>query len=432
MIDLINYDAAEGPSGKLLSILSRAIEFTPELETSVGQIVADVRQQGDAALLAYTAQFDGVNLDPDDLRVPQAEIDAAHREADGALIEVIEAAAANIRRFHEAQKRTSWFMEDGDGVILGKRVLPLRRVGLLIPGASAPLFSTLLMAAIPARIAGVEEICVATPPGPDGRVHPAVLAAASIVGIKEVYRVFGAQAVAALAFGTERIPSVDKLVGPGHPSVQIAKKLVFGTVDIDMVAGPSEIVVVADRSANPRHVAADMLSQAEHGSGYEAAVCITPSAELAAEVQTEIEKQTADLAHRGAVSKALDNFGAVVIVRDLDEGIGLANRIAPEHVELIVENAWQHLDKVRNAGAVFLGPASSEPVGDYYAGTNHILPTAGAARFASSVGVDTFEKTISVVSYSEQRLRKTAGHIIRMAEAEGLEAHANAIRVRQQ
>jgi histidinol dehydrogenase len=432
VIDLINYDAAEGPSGKLLSILSRAIEFTPELETSVGQIVADVRQQGDAAVLAYTAQFDGVTLDPDDLRVPQAEIDAAHREADGALIEVIEAAAANIRRFHEAQKRTSWFMEDGDGVILGKRVLPLRRVGLLIPGASAPLFSTLLMAAIPARIAGVEEICVATPPGPDGRVHPAVLAAAGIVGIKEVYRVFGAQAVAALAFGTERIPSVDKLVGPGHPSVQIAKKLVFGTVDIDMVAGPSEIVVVADRSANPRHVAADMLSQAEHGSGYEAAVCITPSAELAAEVQAEIEKQTADLAHREAVSKALDNFGAVVIVRNLDEGIGLANRIAPEHVELIVENAWQHLDKVRNAGAVFLGPASSEPVGDYYAGTNHILPTAGAARFASSVGVDTFEKTISVVSYSEQRLKKTAGHIIRMAEAEGLEAHANAIRVRQQ
>jgi histidinol dehydrogenase len=310
-------------------------------------------------------------------------------------------------------------------------VLPLERVGLLIPGASAPLFSTLLMAAIPAQIAGVPHICVATPPQPNGAVHPAVLAAAHILGIKTIYKIFGAQAVAALAYGTQTIPRVDKLVGPGNPYVQIAKKLVFGAVDIDMVAGPSEIVVVADETANPKHIAGDLLSQAEHGSGYEAAVCITPSAKLAQEVAKEVAVQAADLSHRKAIEKALNRFGAVVVVRDLAEGIELSNRIAPEHLELIVAQPWAYLQTVRHAGAVFMGPASSEPVGDYYAGTNHILPTAGAARFASSVGVDTFLKTISVLQYSETRLKKTAGHIIALAEAEGLDGHANAIRQRQ-
>ena len=431
MIDVVAYDP-QNPPRKLQAILSRTTDFEPQLLASVQEIVRAVRERGDDAVLEYTREFDGVALTADRMRVPGSDIEAAYRDADPDLIKTITAAADNIRRFHDVQKQTSWFIEDGDGVVLGRRVLPIERVGILIPGASAPLFSTLLMAAIPARIAGVTRICMATPPRPDGSVHPAVLAAAHIVGVTEIYRVFGAQAVAAMAYGTASIPAVDKLVGPGHPSVQIAKKLVFGTVDIDMVAGPSEIVVLADESANPRHVAADLLSQAEHGSGFEAAVCITPCVDLARNVADEVERQAARLDRRDAIRKALRNFGAVVVVKDLDEGIRLANRIAPEHMELLVRDPWACLSDVRHAGAVFLGTASPEPVGDYYAGVNHILPTAGAARFASPVGVDTFLKSASIVSYTDRRLKKTAGDIIALAEAEGLDAHANAIRVRQE
>ena len=431
MIDVVVHDV-ENPPARLQAILSRTTDFDPELLASAQEVVLDVRERGDDAVLEYTRQFDGAELDAGRMRVPRPEIEAAYRGTDPDLIRTITAAADNIRRFHSEQKQTSWFIEDGDGVVLGRRVLPIEQVGILIPGASAPLFSTLLMAAIPAGIAGVTRICMATPPRPDGSVHPAVLAAAHIVGISEIYRVFGAQAVAALAYGTASIPRVDKLVGPGHPSVQIAKKLVFGTVDIDMVAGPSEIVVLADESANPRHVAADLLAQAEHGSGFEAAVCITPSHDLAGRVADEVERQTARLDRRDNIRRALRNFGAVVVVKDLDEGIALANRIAPEHLELLVRDPWGCLDDVRHAGAVFMGAASSEPVGDYYAGVNHILPTAGAARFASPVGVDTFLKSASIVSYTDRRLKKTAGDIIALAEAEGLGAHANAIRVRQE
>lgn len=431
MIDVVVHDV-ENPPARLQAILSRTTDFDPELLASAQEVVLDVRERGDDAVLEYTRQFDGAELDAGRMRVPEPEIEAAYRGTDPDLIRTITAAADNIRRFHSEQKQTSWFIEDGDGVVLGRRVLPIEQVGILIPGASAPLFSTLLMAAIPAGIAGVTRICMATPPRPDGSVHPAVLAAAHIVGVSEIYRVFGAQAVAALAYGTASIPRVDKLVGPGHPSVQIAKKLVFGTVDIDMVAGPSEVVVLADESANPRHVAADLLAQAEHGSGFEAAVCITPSHDLAGRVADEVERQTARLDRRDDVRRALRNFGAVVVVKDLDEGIALANRIAPEHLELLVRDPWGCLDDVRHAGAVFMGAASSEPVGDYYAGVNHILPTAGAARFASPVGVDTFLKSASIVSYTDRRLKKTAGDIIALAEAEGLGAHANAIRVRQE
>ena len=431
MIDLVVHDA-KNPPPRLQAILSRTTDFEPDLLASAQEVVRDVRERGDDAVLEYTRQFDGVDLDAGRMRVTGAEIEAAYRGTDPDLIRTITAAADNIRRFHEAQKQTSWFIEDGDGVVLGRRVLPIEQVGILIPGASAPLFSTLLMAAIPAGIAGVTRICMATPPRPDGSVHPAVLAAAQLVGVNEIYRVFGAQAVAAMAYGTASIPRVDKLVGPGHPSVQIAKKLVFGTVDVDMVAGPSEIVVLADESANPRHVAADLLSQAEHGSGYEAAVCVTPCFDLARRVADEVERQAARLERRDDVRRALRNFGAVVVVKDLDEGIGLANRIAPEHLELLVRDPWACLDGVRHAGAVFMGAASSEPVGDYYAGVNHILPTAGAARFASPVGVDTFLKSASIVSYTDRRLKKTAGDIIALAEAEGLGAHASAIRVRQE
>ena len=413
-------------------ILSRRIEFTPDLESSVNHIVSEVASKGDAAVLAFTKQFDGVELTADRLIVTDEELDAAERKADPALTKVIREAADNIRRFHEKQIKSDWQVDDGDGVILGKRIVPIEKVGLLVPGASAPLFSTLLMGAIPAKIAGVSHIAVATPPQPDGDIHPAVLAAARIAGVDRVYRAFGAQAVAALAFGTDTFIRVDKLVGPGHPVVQIAKKRVFGTVDIDMVAGPSEIVVVADSTANPRHVAADMLSQVEHGSGYEAAVCITPDPELASAVSRELDRQLPDLSHREAAEKALSRYGAIVITEDLAQAIDLVNEIAPEHVEVIVEDPWQLQTGIRHAGAIFMGPASSEPVGDYFAGTNHILPTAGAARYASSVGLDTFLKDISLISYTSERLRKTAASIIQMAEAEGLDGHANAIRVRLQ
>jgi histidinol dehydrogenase len=420
------------PDPKLDDILSRQIEFTPELEATVNHIVSEVRTRGDDAVLSFTKEFDGVDLTMADLVVTDDELDAAVKKADPAFLSVIESAAANIRRFHENQKKPSWFVEDGDGVILGKRIVPIERVGLLVPGASAPLFSTLLMAAVPAKIAGVPHIAVATPPQPDGDVHPTVLAAARIAGVDRVYRAFGAQAVAALAYGTETFTRVDKLVGPGHPVVQIAKKVVFGRVDIDTIAGPSEIVVLADSKADPRHIAADMLSQAEHGSGYEAAVCITPDPEIAKRVAEELRKQLADLSHREAAELALSRFGAIIVVDDIPQGVQLVNEIAPEHVELIVDNPWQVQAGIRHAGAIFLGAASSEPVGDYFAGTNHILPTAGAARYASSVGVGTFQKDISLISYTDERLRKSAGAIIQMAEAEGLDGHANAIRVRLQ
>jgi histidinol dehydrogenase len=417
---------------KLDDILSRQIEFTPDLEAAVNHIVSEVRAKGDEAVLAFTKEYDRVDLSVDELVVTDDELNAAARQADPALLEVIEAAAANIRRFHENQKKPSWFVEDGDGVILGKRIVPIERVGLLVPGASAPLFSTLLMAAVPAKIAGVPHIAVATPPQSNGDIHPAVLAAAKIAGVDRVYRAFGAQAVAALAYGTDTFTRVDKLVGPGHPVVQIAKKVVFGRVDIDMIAGPSEIVVLADNTADPRHIAADMLSQAEHGSGYEAAVCITTDPNIGERVAEELQKQLADLSHREAAELALSRFGAIVVVDDLTQGVDLVNEIAPEHVELIVEDAWQIQAGIRHAGAIFLGAASSEPVGDYFAGTNHILPTAGAARYASSVGVDTFQKDITLISYTDERLRKSAGAIIQMAEAEGLDGHANAIRIRLQ
>ena len=300
MIELITYNRDKTPP-KLDAILSRSPDFSAEQEATVREIVTTVKKQGDRALLAYTKKYDGIDII--DIRVPETEIKAAHRNADPKFIEIIDAAATNIRKFHETQRQTSYFIEDGDGVILGKRILPIERVALLIPGASAPLFSTLLMAAIPAQIAGVPHLCIATPPQPNGAIHPAVLATAHHLGICEIYKVFGAQAIAALAYGTDTIPRVDKLVGPGNPYVQIAKKLVFGTVDIDMIAGPSEIVVLADHTANAKHIAADLLSQAEHGSGFEAAVCITPSADLATQIADEIAHQAADLTHRKAIQK---------------------------------------------------------------------------------------------------------------------------------
>lgn len=431
MIDRVSYGGARSNlPDKLARILDRHSGIRPEVERAVRQIIEAVRDRGDEALVEYSREFDGVDVSTEALRVPASALAEASRELDEDLRDAIEEAADNIRAFHERQRTNSWFVEDGDGVILGKKVTPIRRVGICVPGGQAPLISSLLMAAIPAQVAGVEEICAVAPPGADGLPHASILAAADLLEVEEVYAIGGAQAVAAMAYGTETIAPVDKIVGPGGPYTVAAKQLVYGRVGIESIPGPSEIVVIADGGADPRYIAADMLSQAEHGSGYEAAVCITPSPEQAAEVQAEIERQLEDLPRQEIAREALDSFGAVVVVPDLETALELSNRIAPEHMELLVDEPWSWLGSVENAGAVFLGPASSEPVGDYFAGTNHVLPTNGAARYASSLGLADFVKTISVVNYTTERLAKVGDRIVTLARAESMEAHARAIQVR--
>ena len=432
LIDIVEY-ATGGPlEGRLADVLSRHAGVPAEIEAAVAGIVADVRSRGDVAVAACTQKFDGVRLTADRFRVPAKALDDAYRAADGELLAAIGRAAANIRAFHEAQRTHSWFIEDGDGVVLGKKVTPLRRVGICVPGGAAPLISSLLMAAVPARVAGVDEIAVVTPPQPSGLPHPDILATAQSLGLTEIYAIGGAQAVAALAYGTDTVPAVDKIVGPGGPYTVAAKRQVYGVVGIEMVPGPSEIVVLADADADAAFIAADLLSQAEHGSGYEASVCITPSAALAEKVRAEVEAQAARLPRADAVRAALSRFGVIVVVADLDAGIELVNRIAPEHLELLVADPWAWLSQVRNAGAVFLGAAATEPVGDYYAGTNHVLPTNGAARFSSSLGLSDFLKTTSIVQYTPARLQQTGADIMRLARAEGFEAHARAVEVRLQ
>jgi histidinol dehydrogenase len=399
------------------------------VEQTVREILQQVRRDGDRALAELTRRFDRVELAPGQCRTPAAALADAAAGLDPELRAAMAAAAANIRAFHQRQQLTSWFAEDGDGVILGKKVTPLQRVGICVPAGEAPLFSSLMMAAIPAQVAGVRELCAVSPPQADGRPHPIVLAAAHLLGIDEVYAVGGAQAVAALAFGTESIRPVDLVVGPGSPYTVAAQQQVFGVVGIALLPGPSEVVVLADAAADPRYVAADLLSQAEHGWGV-ASVCITPSADLAARVQAETARQLARLPRRGVVEPALEAYGAAVVVPDLETGVELLNQIAPEHAELLVADPWAWLDAIRNAGAIFLGPAATEPVGDYFAGTNHILPTNGAARYASSLGVADFVKTSSIVAYTGKRLQRTADSIVRLARAEGLEAHARAVQLR--
>ena len=430
MIDIISYSDPESPSGKLAAILNRRDGQPDEVEDAVQEILRQVRARGDDAVVEYTSRFDGVVLTPQSMRVPAEALIDAGEAIDPGLLAAVKGAAANIRAFHQKQHTNSWFTEEGDGVILGKRVTPLRRVGICVPGGQAPLISSRLMAAVPAQVAGVEEICVVTPPTSGGLPHAEILGTAHMLGLSEVYAVGGAQAVGALAYGTATIPAVDKIVGPGSPYTVAAKRQVFGVVGIEMIPGPSEIVILADDSADARFAAADLLSQAEHGSGQEAAICITTSDELARKIGEEVALQAESLPRVQAVREALSRYGAVIVVDDLDTGVELLNRIAPEHAELLVEEPWVWLQKIRNAGAVFLGPASTEPVGDYYAGTNHILPTNGAARYASSLGLSDFVKTTSVVSYSAERLRQVGPDIMTMARAEGLEAHARAVQVR--
>lgn len=396
-------------------------------ERAVREIISAVRSEGDEALRRYTEKFDGASLR--DFRVTDQEINAAYEQVSGEWAEALKEAARRIRRYHERQKRQSWIAPEDDGTILGQLIRPLQRVGVYVPGGRAAYPSSVLMNVIPAKVAGVEEIVMVTPPLSDGSVYPPTLVAAREAGVTEIWKAGGAQGIAALAYGTESIRPVDKIVGPGNIYVALAKQMVYGTVDIDMIAGPTEIVVIADESADPVYVAADLLSQAEHDP-MASAVLITPSSELAEKVSRELLKQCEALERREIAGQSLREHGAICITKDLAEAVETANRLAPEHLELLVADPWRWVGQVKNAGAVFLGEYSPEPVGDYIAGPNHVLPTNGTARFFSPLSVDDFLKKTSLIAYSREALLRDGPRVIALAEGEGLGAHAESIRLR--
>lgn len=399
------------------------------LERQVADILADVRQNGDEALYRLTEKFDSVNLREQGLRVTESEWEKAYSLVDEEFLQALRQAKANIGQYHEKQKRTSWFDSTQDGSLLGQLVLPLQRVGIYVPGGTAAYPSSVLMNAVPAVVAGVSEIVMVSPPRADGTLVPEVLVAAREAGIKEVYKVGGAQGIAALAYGTDEILGVDKITGPGNIYVTLAKKQVFGTVDIDMLAGPSEILILADESADPAELAADLLSQAEHDR-LASAILVSPSRRILEQTVAEVESQLGTLPRAEIARASWETYGAAILVQNLEEGMVLANRIAPEHFEIVLKDPYCWLGKVRNAGAVFLGRFSPESVGDYFAGPNHVLPTGGSARFYSALNVDTFMKKTSVISYSEQALQRDSQQIALLARREGLEAHARAVEIR--
>jgi histidinol dehydrogenase len=398
---------------------------TSEQNESVLKIIADVRNKGDAAIHRYTERFDGVKLSS--LRVSPEELEQAYEKVSEDFLTALRQAAKNIRSYHEKQKRTSWIDTQTDGTMLGQIIRPLQRVGLYVPGGSAAYPSSVLMNAIPALVAGVKEIVMITPPGREG-INPAVLAAAKELGVSEIYQAGGAQAIAALAYGTETVRPVDKIVGPGNIYVALAKRYVFGLVDIDMIAGPSEIVVLADENANPAYVAADLLSQAEHVMA--SSILVTPSKLLAGRVAEEVERQLGLLSPGEIARESISERGAILLVNDLPEGVDVVNRLAPEHLEIMVDEPLSWVGRIGTAGAIFLGAYSSEPVGDYFAGPNHVLPTNGTARFSSPLNVDDFMKKSSLIYYSKEALMRDGEQIITLAEQEGLVAHAAAIRIR--
>lgn len=408
--------------------LKRTIESGTETQRqAVEAIIAEVRAKGDKALFSYTEQFDGVKLN--DFQVTEAEIEAAYKEVDESIVEAIREAIKNIRSFHEQQKRQSWFTTNEDGTILGQKITPLDSVGVYVPGGKAAYPSSIMMNVIPAQVAGVQEIVMVSPPQKDGSWAAGVLVTARELGVKNMYKIGGAQAVAALAYGTESIPNVDKIVGPGNIYVALAKRAVFGQVDIDMIAGPSEIVVLADEKANPVYIAADLLSQAEHDE-MASSILVTPSQRLAEEVAKEVEAQLAVLPRKDIAEASIRDYGAIYVVADLEEAISVVNKLAPEHLELLTEKPMELLGSIRHAGAIFLGDYSSEPVGDYFAGPNHVLPTNGTARFSSPLNLDDFVKKSSVISYSKKALFEHGDKIVALARLEGLEAHARAIEKR--
>lgn len=413
----------------LENLLKRSPNSYGKFEASVAAILADVKEKGDEAVFDYTKRFDGADINAANIVVTKEEIDEAYSLVDEQLVEVIRKALVNIREYHAKQKQYSWFDSTPNGTILGQKVTPLNRVGVYVPGGKAAYPSSVLMNIIPAKVAGVNQIIMTTPPGKDGRVNPGTLVAANEAGVDVIYKAGGAQAIAAMAYGTDSIRKVDKIVGPGNIYVALAKKAVYGHVSIDSIAGPSEILIIADETANPRYVAADLLSQAEHDE-MASAILITTSEELADKVSKEIDSFVAELSRSEIISKSLENYGYILIARDIDEAVETANEIASEHLEIVTKDPFTVMTKIRNAGAIFLGEYSSEPLGDYFAGPNHVLPTNGTAKFFSPLGVDDFIKKSSIISYSREALEPIHEDIIRFANAERLTAHANSIKVR--
>ena len=413
----------------LENLLKRSPNNYGKFESAVADILVQVKEKGDEALFSFTREFDKVDITPETIRVTEEEIQEAYQAVDASLLEVIKKALVNIRSYHEKQRQNSWFTSTENGTMLGQKVTPLNRVGVYVPGGKAVYPSSVLMNIVPAKVAGVPHIVMTTPPGKDGKVNPSTLVAAKEAGADEIYKVGGAQAIGALAYGTASIPKVDKIVGPGNIFVALAKKAVYGHVSIDSIAGPSEILVLADETANAHYVAADLLSQAEHDE-MASAILITTSPELAKKVEEEIQGYLKVLSRREIIEKSLENFGYILIAEDMDEAIEAANEIASEHMEIVTKNAFEVMMKVRNAGAIFIGEYSSEPLGDYFAGPNHVLPTNGTAKFFSPLSVDDFIKKSSIVYYSRSALKEIHKDIIRFATSEQLTAHANSIAVR--
>ena len=413
----------------LETLLKRSPNNYGKYEDAVADILAKVKAEGDEALFAFTREFDKVEVTKETIRVTPEEIEEAYKLVDPSLIDVIKKALVNIRSYHEKQLQNSWFTSTTDGTMLGQKVTALNRVGVYVPGGKAVYPSSVLMNIVPAKVAGVDRIVMTTPPGKDGKVNPSTLVAANEAGADEIYKVGGAQAIGALAYGTESIPKVDKIVGPGNIFVALAKKAVYGYVSIDSIAGPSEILVLADETANPRYVAADLLSQAEHDE-LASAILVTTSEELAEEVSREVDGFVKELSRGEIIQKSLDNYGHILIAETLDDAIDAANEIASEHLEIVTKDAFTVMTKIRNAGAIFIGEYSSEPLGDYFAGPNHVLPTNGTAKFFSPLSVDDFLKKSSIISYSKEALETVHQDIEQFAKAEQLTAHANSIHVR--
>ncbi|HUJ17382.1 MAG TPA: histidinol dehydrogenase [Nitrospirota bacterium] len=413
---------------ELKRIVNRGETATEEVAVTVKEVVERVRKEGDPAVLEYTEKFDKVRLTLKDIRVSAEDVRDAYTKVDATKVEALKLAARNIRAFHEKQKLSSWVSQEADGVILGQLARPIRSAGVYVPGGKACYPSSVLMNVIPAKVAGVDQLVMCSPV-PGGTLNPYILVAADIAGVSEIYKIGGAQAIAAMAYGTATIPKVDKIVGPGNIYVATAKRYVFGQVDIDMIAGPSEILVIADLSADPAFVASDLLSQAEHDE-LASSILITTSRELAEKVNAEVERQLANLSRKEIARKAIDRFGAIVLVEDLQQAAEVSNSIAPEHLELAVEKPFELLGLIRNAGAIFLGHYTPESVGDYVAGPNHVLPTGGTARFFSPLSTDSFMKKSSLIFYTRDGLDKVSEAVMQIADVEGLEAHGNTIRVR--
>ena len=411
------------------NLLKRSPNNYDEYTQTVNEILINVRENGDKAVFEYTKKFDGADIDASNILVTTKELEEAYDEVDDKLIDVMRKSIANIRDFHEKQKAETWIDEKANGTKLGQKVTPLSKVGVYVPGGKAAYPSSVLMNVIPAKVAGVDEVIMVTPPGKDGKVNSNTLVAAHEAGVDKIYKVGGAQAVGALAYGTESIPKVDKIVGPGNIFVALAKKAVFGYVSIDSIAGPSEVLVIADDSANPKYVAADLLSQAEHDE-LASAILLTDSEKSANEVSEWVEKFANELERSDIIKKSLDNYGYILLTESIDEACDMANEIASEHLELLTKDPFETMDKIKNAGAIFLGEYSSEPLGDYFAGPNHVLPTNGTAKFFSPLGVYDFQKKSSIIYYNEESLSEIKDDIQDFAKAEGLTAHANSIKVR--